>query len=198
MPEGVKCDMCSMTNTRSRITLIEKAPRNLICVVKCYSELGPLKLMCKMHIPAAIDIGNYITKNLVAREKHDKRIERLQAAGEEVDEKSKEFEPKKYIYELYAVIFHIGKVISQGHYTAAVKDMQRSEWYYCDDRNVYSINDPVDEKALEDSLKTPYMLFYRKRVRCLPKHTGVSDLHSEQYSYKRLEARHDTAKERYL
>lgn len=60
-----------------------------------------------------------------------------------------------YIYELYAMILHDGRLISHGHFVAYVKD-ENDNWYKADDINIYHLK----EEAVMSSC--PYVLFYKR------------------------------------
>lgn len=63
-----------------------------------------------------------------------------------------------YIYELYAMILHDGRLISHGHFIAYVKD-ENNDWFKADDINLYHLREEVVMSSC------PYVLFY-KRVNC--------------------------------
>jgi len=66
------------------------------------------------------------------------------------------YHPRKYIYDLYGVVNHIGDVHG-GHYTAFVLG-QDKKWYHCNDDRIEMVQDPRQ-------IITPmaYVFFYRIR-----------------------------------
>ena len=67
------------------------------------------------------------------------------------------YHARKYIYDLYGVVNHIGDVHG-GHYTAFVQGQGQSQWYHCNDHIIELVQDPRQ-------IITPmaYVLFYRIR-----------------------------------
>lgn len=66
----------------------------------------------------------------------------------------------KLQYELYAVVFHMGALASQGHYTIAVKGPNRA-WVQIDDTNV-KIMQETELFASPQNRQDAYMLAYRR------------------------------------
>ena len=71
-------------------------------------------------------------------------------------------ETGKLQYELYAIVFHMGELASQGHYTIAVKGPNRA-WVQIDDTNV-KIMQEAELFASPQNRQDAYMLAYR----CVP------------------------------
>ena len=67
------------------------------------------------------------------------------------------YNARKYIYDLYGVVNHIGDV-EGGHYTAFVLAESEKKWYHCNDHIIENVQDPRQ-------IITPmaYVLFYRIR-----------------------------------
>jgi ubiquitin C-terminal hydrolase len=67
------------------------------------------------------------------------------------------YHPRKYIYDLYGVVNHIGDV-EGGHYTAFVLSETEKKWYHCNDDRIEMVQDPRH-------IITPmaYVFFYRIR-----------------------------------
>ncbi|RHZ64336.1 hypothetical protein CDV55_105215 [Aspergillus turcosus] len=64
-------------------------------------------------------------------------------------------------YELYAVIFHIGATIANGHYTAAVKGPS-GQWVMTNDKHVTPPTQTLDESMTDGGKKNAYILAYRR------------------------------------
>jgi len=67
------------------------------------------------------------------------------------------YHPRKYVYDLYGVVNHIGDVHG-GHYTAFVLSETGEKWYHCNDDRIEMVQDPRQ-------IITPmaYVFFYRIR-----------------------------------
>lgn len=86
------------------------------------------KIMSKVEYPSTLDMAPYVSK-----EKHI----------------------KKALYNLYAVLVHLGYGCDSGHYFAYVK-APNGQWYRADDEDIT----PVSEKEVLD--QNAYMLFYQQ------------------------------------
>lgn len=65
------------------------------------------------------------------------------------------YNPKSYVYDLYAVCNHIGSVHG-GHYTAFVKT-ESGSWVHCNDQIIEPVSNIITPMT--------YCLFYRKKIR---------------------------------
>ncbi|GBE60981.1 ubiquitin carboxyl-terminal hydrolase [Babesia ovata] len=68
------------------------------------------------------------------------------------------------VYELFAVVNHVGTSPSYGHYNAITEVDGR--WYCCDDSSTVRVSDVSDELGDEQSSGNPnsYILFYRMKA----------------------------------
>lgn len=65
----------------------------------------------------------------------------------------------EHIYDLIAMVHHMGETINSGHYTATTKNAVDGKWRHYDD-NFVRVVDPVE--AAHNN--TVYLLFYEKRA----------------------------------
>lgn len=67
-----------------------------------------------------------------------------------------------YLYNAYAVIFHIGQSVGSGHYIAYVKDRSRGLWRRFNDSQIddYSEQDPNLINQFQG--ESPYIVFYER------------------------------------
>ena len=62
----------------------------------------------------------------------------------------------KVLYNLYAVIYHHGRNLSCGHYTACCKNFDNGKWYKYDDKLV------MEEHEMNICNNDAYVLFYKR------------------------------------
>ncbi|CAJ1086145.1 uncharacterized protein LOC117807073 isoform X2 [Xyrichtys novacula] len=67
--------------------------------------------------------------------------------------------PENQLYELYAVVDHVGDLRS-GHYTSTIKSSEDGRWYMFDDGRVTLLDYQPDQTENSESA---YLLFYRKQ-----------------------------------
>lgn len=65
-----------------------------------------------------------------------------------------------YLYDLIAIVHHMGETVNSGHYTATTRNAVDGKWRNYDDNNVRLV-DPVDAA----DFNTAYLLFYERRSR---------------------------------
>ncbi|ESO11114.1 hypothetical protein HELRODRAFT_183496 [Helobdella robusta] len=65
------------------------------------------------------------------------------------------------VYELVAVVSHIGPTLTSGHYVSDVYDTKSSCWYTCDDKNVWDTN---LQNVLTSRRNSAYILFYENKL----------------------------------
>ncbi|WEW61831.1 hypothetical protein PRK78_007327 [Emydomyces testavorans] len=138
------CSKCNHQGTASRLTYIRDAPEILIIHINRHRELDNKRLATKLHYDETIDLTGILEP--YARKKDE-----------------------VLNYELYSVIFHEGKVVQAGHYTAYVRT-PRDEWAYINDEEVSQATlDAALGKPTRERSRTaiPYVLVYvRKPVHC--------------------------------
>lgn len=104
------------------------------------SATTSVKIESHVRFPSTLDMRPYVDSSSSSKNGKDK--------------KGKELPDSLYIYDLFAVVTHEGK-LDNGHYWADVRDGE--EWWHCDD-------DKVTPTSLSAVLaQRAYMLFYVKR-----------------------------------
>jgi len=104
-------------------------PRILVIVLKRFTPDGQYKITSNIDIPVNdLDLSRYV----------------------------KNYNPSSNVYDLYGICNHYGG-ISDGHYTACVRNAE-NKWIYFNDEEISIIQ---DEKSVVTS--NAYCLFYRKK-----------------------------------
>ncbi|CAJ1086147.1 uncharacterized protein LOC123980506 [Xyrichtys novacula] len=76
--------------------------------------------------------------------------------------------PENQLYELYAVVDHVGD-LSSGHYTSTIKSSEDDKWYKFDDGQVTLHHYQPFQTENSERSNSAYLLFYRKiKETCTP------------------------------
>jgi ubiquitin carboxyl-terminal hydrolase 9/13 len=133
------CDSCNGLQEAEKRMKIKKTPKILALHLKRFTYTEDLQRLQKLHHRVAYPY--YL------------RLSNLTDESEDQDK----------LYELYAVVVHIGMSPYQGHYVSIIKT-QSSGWLLFDDENV----EPVDKTFVrsffgsEQGLACAYVLFYKE------------------------------------
>lgn len=128
----VDCTKCSST-TALQCEQIASPPENLL--VQIHRGVVQSKIQAQVQLKSNLTIPDEL------------KTEKLKETG-------------KLQYELYAVVFHMGDLASQGHYSIAVKGPNRA-WVQIDDTNV-TILQETELFASPQNCQDAYMLAYRR------------------------------------
>uniref|UniRef100_A0A6B2KXK6 Ubiquitin carboxyl-terminal hydrolase n=1 Tax=Arcella intermedia TaxID=1963864 RepID=A0A6B2KXK6_9EUKA len=137
------CEKCAAPRTVKRKAIITSLPSvinvHLLRFIFNKGQGQKIKLMNNITYPLEMDFGQYVENK----------------------------EPA--MYELFAVIFHVGESANVGHYVAHIKE--GNNWWLIDDSTITSLK---EAKGHSERNKTAYMLFYRlksisKNIPAVPK-----------------------------
>lgn len=92
-------------------------------------------------------------QNFIEYPLYDLDMREFISYDEEYDIKEENY----YLYDLYAVINHVGSGMGSGHYTAIIKNEQNNNWYHYDDS---TCKDITESKV---RTKHAYILFYKRK-----------------------------------
>lgn len=124
-----------MTVDASYQSFLEELPRILILHVKLFQfdkDGGQRKLMKRLNFPIDLDLPKECIQDRTRGRKN---------------------------YKLVSVIYHEGREVGNGHYIADIYHIGTGSWVRFDDAHVRQIS--PKEMLSPNSLKTPYILFYR-------------------------------------
>lgn len=134
--------------------------KNMYACSSCNKDTIAHKRQVLWHTPDRLVIqlkrfnntGTYVSKN-------SKHVE-FPIDDLSLDEFISEYNQKNDIFDLYAVVHHIGS-LHGGHYIAYTKNPLTGEWYeYNDDDIVHIDSDQVHNEIIDNG---GYILFYKKR-----------------------------------
>ncbi|CEG42700.1 hypothetical protein L914_13362 [Plasmopara halstedii] len=134
--------------TMKKITTVESLPVVLTLSVKRFTyhpEQGPVKLQQFVKYPPFLEFPSKFLSTTC-------RVENgMDASGDAAVSGAGFSTPP--MYELFAVVSHLGKFVVGGHYTCVCRD-NKDQWFRYDDEHVTSISEAT---ALSE---TAYLLFY--------------------------------------
>uniref|UniRef100_A0A0K0EBQ3 Ubiquitin carboxyl-terminal hydrolase n=1 Tax=Strongyloides stercoralis TaxID=6248 RepID=A0A0K0EBQ3_STRER len=129
--DGWRCPKCDVIRKSTKTQRIWELPEILVIHKKRFAYVSGC---CdKNNVFVDFDINDFNVSSFV----HEKNVENVRA-----------------LYDLYAVVNHMGS-LNSGHYTSYVRS--GSQWFECDDDNVKNVVD----KDHEIKTKTAFMLYYR-------------------------------------
>lgn len=154
----------SFTDSRTSITIEDAIENNLInnseMGVNCTECGSTTALQCEQFASPPenllVQIHRGVTQDKIQAQV---QLESNLTIPEELKTKGLK-ETGKLQYELYAIVFHMGELASQGHYTIAVKGPSRA-WVQIDDTNV-KIMQETELFASPPNRQDAYMLAYRR------------------------------------
>ena len=123
-----KCDHCKRKRDAEVSSMLEIGPNVLMIALKRFSYFGFGKINTQVSFPETLDLSPYMAEDSEDREDLG--------------------------YSLHAVIVHISRFSSAGHYIAFVK--KGDQWFKCDDSSIT----PVDVGTV--LRQNVYMLMYRR------------------------------------
>ena len=123
-----KCDHCKRKRDAEVSSVLEIGPNVLMIALKRFSYFGFGKINTQVSFPETLDLSPYMAEDSEDREDLG--------------------------YSLHAVIVHISRFSSAGHYIAFVK--KGDQWFKCDDSSIT----PVDVGTV--LRQNVYMLMYRR------------------------------------
>lgn len=138
----IKCENCSSSTFESQIE-IWRLPDILVIHLKRFSFKGSVhKINSLVEFPVTgLDLSYFM-------------INSKKKTGETVANSA-----NNYLYDLYAVVNHIG-TINSGHYTTYCQS-EAGEWLLFDDEKVYKLNQNIENQLVSSKA---YVLFYKRRV----------------------------------
>lgn len=154
----------SFTDSRTSITIVDAIENNLInnseMDVNCTECSSTTAFQCEQFASPPenllVQIHRGVTQDKIQAQV---QLESNLTIPEELKTKGLK-ETGKLQYELYAIVFHMGELASQGHYTIAVKGPNRA-WVQIDDTNV-KIMQETELFASPPNRQDAYMLAYRR------------------------------------
>ncbi|KHN82214.1 Ubiquitin carboxyl-terminal hydrolase 31 [Toxocara canis] len=174
-----KCENCGM-NEGEKILKFRSLPPVLVFHLKRFRQMedgSMIKLDRAIHFPVeGLDMSPYVlscgqTSNGVPEQRKADNVEAHNTVGGAtlLDQKSaslskSDVQRMSYtnddcIYDLFAVVHHIGNTVNSGHYTASARNVVDAKWRSYDDHFVH-IADPKQIAKCSNA----YLLFYGKRV----------------------------------
>ncbi|KAJ4377955.1 ubiquitin-specific protease doa4 [Neocucurbitaria cava] len=164
-----RCPRCKKDREAVKKITITRAPDTLVIHFKRFSASrteSARKVRTAVHFPLqGLDMGPFVEPPMtpeqevyVAQQAHDGPT---QLAGVKSDPTMN----GPFVYNAYAVIWHIGATLGSGHYTAFVKDKSRGCWRHFNDDKVVDFepgNLPSNQRLQNEKA---YIVFYeRERV----------------------------------
>jgi len=141
----VDCDGCKRRCQITKGLSISEVPSSILCIhLKrfSYNNYGRLQRISKrISFPLKLDLANYLTKG-------------------------KENSVGNTLYELFALVIHIGASCNSGHYISYVK--RGNIWFLCNDSRVSAVS---EKQVLKQN---PYMIFYQAAQENNRKATDIS------------------------
>uniref|UniRef100_A0A6B2KXL7 ubiquitinyl hydrolase 1 n=1 Tax=Arcella intermedia TaxID=1963864 RepID=A0A6B2KXL7_9EUKA len=186
-----RCTDCELQNADRRISLVE-LPQvlNFQLLRFCYDiKTGTRRKISKLlNVPIVLDMKPFMggSRKKFSRKRSFIDIDDDKEVLTEIDVEQKSTD-EEYLYDLSAVLIHIGSSSSEGHYIAHIKDWDNNKWWKFNDEEVkeLEISSSIYTPSLKDTSRkkiiypTPtsgyfkssgcYMLSYRKRSTHVPK-----------------------------
>ncbi|CEF68436.1 Ubiquitin carboxyl-terminal hydrolase 21 [Strongyloides ratti] len=129
--DGWKCPKCDTIRKSTKTQRIWELPEILVIHKKRFAYVSGC---CdKNNVFVDFDINNFNVSSFV----HEENVKNV-----------------RYLYDLYAVVNHMG-TLNSGHYTSFVRS--NDQWFECDDETVRHLNDYNQDIKT----KTAFMLYYR-------------------------------------
>lgn len=164
-----RCPRCKKDREAVKKITITRAPDTLVIHFKRFSASrteSARKVRTPVHFPLqGLDMGPFIEPPMTPEQEvyisQHARDGPAHLAGVKTDPAMN----GPYIYNAYAVIWHIGATLGSGHYTAFVKDKTRGCWRHFNDDKIIDF-DPVNvPQSSRLQNEKAYIVFYeRERV----------------------------------
>lgn len=133
----------------------EKCNKHVTKAIKntCIYKLPPIIVFCFQRYRGGkknMDVVEYPIKDL-DMSKH-------------VQNQSNQYKQEEMLYDLYAIVNHLGGGLNSGHYIADCYNEEAQSWYNFNDSTITKISCPDDE-SLRKRLQSNnnYVLFYKRR-----------------------------------
>lgn len=164
-----RCPRCKKNREAMKKITITRAPDTLVIHFKRFSASrneSARKVRTLIHFPLQnLDMGPFMEPPITPEQEAYVMQTARDPAGQLTGLKTDPAMNGPYIYNAYAVIWHIGASLSSGHYIAMVKDKTRGCWRQFNDdaiRDFEPGNLPPESRLQNDKA---YVVFYeRERV----------------------------------
>lgn len=136
---------------------IDNAPNVLTVHLKRFDFFGRgHKLSKRVEFGFELDLAPYMTCHIHKHQHHNQHKQQQQQQHGMHLPQQHHHSQKPVMYDLYAVLVHLGHSLHSGHYVCYVK-AGNGTWYLCDDHRVAQIS----QRQVEG--QQAYILFYVKR-----------------------------------
>jgi ubiquitin carboxyl-terminal hydrolase 8 len=161
-----RCTRCKKEREATKKITITRAPDTLVVHFKRFSASRTQmarKIRTPIHFPiTGLDLGPFVEPPISAEQEAYVMGHAQDATAQLVGLKTDPAMNGPYVYNAYAVIWHIGQTLGSGHYIAMVRDKSRGCWRQFNDDKIIDFS--PEKVSFENRLQNEkaYIIFYER------------------------------------